>query len=67
MNFNVSVSTLATVEMEADLLDFLDIDEDRKCKEVEQIAGSEVFQQLQETVRRLREEAAETDVRDPLS
>lgn len=56
MTVNLSVSNLATVEeADTDSLDFLNIDEERKQREVEQITGSETFRMLQESARRLRE------------
>lgn len=65
MNANDSVSNMATVqEIGSDALDFLEIDEDRKVEEVEQIANSEAFQQLEEAARRLRD-GEPTDIRDP--
>jgi hypothetical protein len=53
---NNSVSNLATIDnIDPGALDFLVIDERRKAEEVQQIADSETFRELQEQARRLRQ------------
>jgi len=62
---NDSVSNLATIDhIDLDALQFLAIDEQRKEEEVQQIAGGDLFKQLQQQARNLKGDR-DTEVRQP--